>query len=43
LRPIKLPNGRLLWPDDAIEQLTAGSAVQKADPLADLHNLDQPN
>lgn len=23
LRPIKLPNGRLIWPADAVEQLTA--------------------
>lgn len=23
LRPTKLPNGRLLWPADAIEQLTS--------------------
>lgn len=24
IRPAKLPNGRLLWPADAIERLTAG-------------------
>ena len=23
VNPIKLPNGRLLWPDDALEQLKA--------------------
>ncbi|WP_244814775.1 DNA-binding protein [Caballeronia sp. Lep1P3] len=22
LRPVKLPNGRLMWPADAVEQLT---------------------
>lgn len=26
LRPIKLPNGRLLWPDDAQERLAALAA-----------------
>lgn len=26
IRPIKLPNGRLLWPADAVERLTAGAA-----------------
>ncbi len=26
LRPKKMPNGRLLWPTDAVEQLTNGSA-----------------
>lgn len=25
LRPFKLPNGMLLWPDDAIERLTAAA------------------
>lgn len=24
LRPVKLPNGRLLWPADAFEKLTGG-------------------
>jgi hypothetical protein len=24
LRPVKLPNGRLMWPADAIEQLAEG-------------------
>jgi len=24
LRPVKLPNGRLLWPADALEQLSGG-------------------
>ena len=27
LRPIKLPNGRLLWPDDSFEKLTNGVAA----------------
>lgn len=27
LRPQKLPNGRLLWPDDAVDQLTQREAV----------------
>lgn len=26
IRPAKLPNGRLLWPADAIERLTTGTA-----------------
>lgn len=26
IRPAKLPNGRLLWPPDAVERLMAGSA-----------------
>jgi hypothetical protein len=25
VRPVKLPNGRLLWPADAIERLTEGA------------------
>jgi hypothetical protein len=25
LRPVKLPNGRLLWPSDAIARLTEGA------------------
>jgi len=25
VRPLKLPNGRLLWPDGAIEQLVAAN------------------
>lgn len=25
VRPVKLPNGRLLWPADALEQLQNGS------------------
>jgi hypothetical protein len=24
LRPVKMPNGRLMWPVDALEQLAAG-------------------
>jgi hypothetical protein len=28
LRPSKLPNGRLLWPADAIERLTTGQAAK---------------
>lgn len=27
IRPIKLPNGRLLWPADAVERLTAGEVA----------------
>ncbi|TVT58379.1 MAG: DNA-binding protein [Azoarcus sp. PHD] len=27
ITPIKLPNGRLLWPADAVERLTAGEAA----------------
>jgi hypothetical protein len=26
IKPAKLPNGRLLWPADAIERLTSGQA-----------------
>lgn len=26
LRPVKLPNGRLMWPADSIERLTNGVA-----------------
>jgi hypothetical protein len=26
IRPIKLPNGRLLWPSDAVEQLSSKNA-----------------
>jgi len=26
LRPVKCPNGRLLWPADAFEKLTGGAA-----------------
>lgn len=25
LRPVKLPNGRLMWPADSLEQLSKGS------------------
>jgi len=28
LRPRKLPNGRLLWPTDAVERLTSPQAVE---------------
>jgi hypothetical protein len=28
IRPAKLPNGRLLWPADAIERLTTGQAAK---------------
>ena len=28
LRPRKLPNGRLIWPDDAIQRLTAPQPMQ---------------
>ncbi len=35
VRPVKLPNGRLLWPDDAVEQLIAQrSKKQEADHAA---------
>lgn len=35
IRPSKLPNGRLLWPADSIERLTAGQAVNaEAAPCA---------
>ena len=27
LRPTKLPNGRLLWPTDAVSQLSGGANV----------------
>ncbi|AJX79954.1 hypothetical protein BG97_3221 [Burkholderia pseudomallei 7894] len=27
LRPVKMPNGRLMWPADALEQLQSGGAV----------------
>ncbi len=30
LRPIKLPNGRLLWPADAVAQLASPKAAEKA-------------
>jgi hypothetical protein len=26
IRPVKMPNGRLFWPCDAVEQLTNGGA-----------------
>ncbi len=29
LRPVKLPNGRLLWPGDATEQLTQAPGLAK--------------
>jgi hypothetical protein len=29
LRPAKMPNGRLMWPADALEQLKCGSRAQK--------------
>lgn len=28
IRPAKLPNGRLLWPADAVERLTAGQFAE---------------
>jgi hypothetical protein len=28
LRPRRLPNGRLIWPDDSIDQLTRPRAVE---------------
>lgn len=28
LRPIKMPNGRLLWPADAVERLKAGTSTK---------------
>ena len=27
IRPAKLPNGRLLWPADAVERLTSGKSI----------------
>jgi hypothetical protein len=30
LRPTKLPNGRLLWPGDALEQLTSTRTAEVA-------------
>ena len=30
IRPAKLPNGRLLWPADAIDRLTTGQAAKSA-------------
>lgn len=30
IKPAKLPNGRLLWPADAIERLTSGQAAKPA-------------
>lgn len=30
LTPLKMPNGRLLWPSDAIERLSAYTAPQAA-------------
>lgn len=30
LRPVKMPNGRLLWPADAIEQLQNGNSMKEA-------------
>jgi hypothetical protein len=27
IKPIKLPNGRLLWPADAFERLTSGKGA----------------
>jgi hypothetical protein len=30
LRPLKLPNGRLLWPGDAVERLTKGATNSAA-------------
>lgn len=30
LRPRKLPNGRLLWPTDAVERLTSPHKVESA-------------
>lgn len=31
IRPVKLPNGRLLWPADAIDRLTSGQAVKESE------------
>lgn len=28
IKPFKLPNGRLMWPDDAIEQLAKKGAAK---------------
>ena len=28
IRPVKLPNGRLLWPQDAIQRLLGGETPQ---------------
>lgn len=28
IRPVKLPNGRLLWPQDAIQKLLSGETPQ---------------
>lgn len=28
LRPVKLPNGLLAWPDDSIERLTSGQTAK---------------
>ena len=30
LKPLKCPNGRLLWPADAVERLTGGNAGKDA-------------
>lgn len=27
LRPVKLPNGLLAWPDDSVERLTSGQST----------------
>lgn len=29
LRPRKLPNGRLIWPDDAVQRLVSPRVVEK--------------
>ncbi len=34
IRPAKLPNGRLLWPADAIARLTAGQSVAQQEEAA---------
>lgn len=28
IKPVKLPNGRLLWPADSVERLTSGEVAQ---------------
>lgn len=32
IKPTKLPNGRLLWPDDAVEQLIAQHQAKPQEP-----------
>lgn len=38
IRPAKLPNGRLLWPADAIERLAAGQAAKAEAETASCDN-----